>query len=457
VGGVASSLVLMTNLTKGSAGAATSINPPLPAKVAYCLYARKSTESEEQQVLSIDSQIKEMIKIAERDGLEIAEIRKESHSAKAVGQRDVFNELVVDIRSGKFTGILTWAPDRLSRNAGDLGALVDLMDQKALIEIRTFSQKFTNNPSEKFMLMILCSTAKLENDNKSENVKRGLRTRCEQGLRPSIAPTGYLNEKRKDKPCEVIVDPVRAPIIRQMFEKVANEQWSGRRIYQWLKNDLKFKTARGKYLSLSNIFIIFQKTFYYGLFEFPEGSGNWYTGQHTPIITKELYDRAREQLKRSEVKNDKEFAFTKLITCGLCGSGITASEKWKYQKNGNTHRYVYYGCTKKRDVNCQCGYIKEEEIIEQIVTMLDTLDMNELGIKQKFKDEVTRYNKFRRVALGKSREQNAELETFDAKSYAVYILTEGTITEKRELLSNLKSRLMLKNRVISIAKEEAAA
>ncbi len=446
----------MTNLIKGSVGAATSTNQPLPIKVAYCLYARKSTESEEQQVLSIDSQIKEMTRVAERDGLEIVEIRKESHSAKAVGQREVFNSLLKDIKDGKFNGILTWAPDRLSRNAGDLGSLVDLMDQKLLIEIRTFSQKFTNNPSEKFMLMILCSTAKLENDNKSENVKRGLRTRCEQGLRPSIAPTGYLNEKRKDKPCEVIVDPVRAPVIRQMFEKVANDQWSGRRLYLWLKNDLKFKTTNGKYLSLSNIFIILQKTFYYGVFEFPEGSGNWYTGQHTPIITKELFDRAREQLKRSEVKNDKEFAFTKLITCGLCGSGITASEKWKYQKNGNTHRYVYYGCTKKRDVNCQCGYIKEEEIIEQIIAMLDTLDMNELGIKQKFKDEITRYNKFRRIALGKSREQNAEPETFDAKSYAIYILTEGTITEKRELLSNLKSRLMLKNRVISLMPKETA-
>ncbi len=174
----------MTNQIKGSAGAATSTNQPLPVKVAYCLYARKSTESEEQQVLSIDSQIKEMIQIAERDGLTIAEIRKESHSAKAVGQREVFNELLKDIRSGKFNGILTWAPDRF-REMLVTSELVDLMDQKALVEIRTFSQKFTNNPSEKFMLMILCSTAKLENDNKSENVKRGLRTRCEQGFAPA--------------------------------------------------------------------------------------------------------------------------------------------------------------------------------------------------------------------------------------------------------------------------------
>lgn len=440
----------MTNQTIGSKGAGAQTKEQLPVKVKYCLYARKSTESEEQQVLSIDSQIKEMAKIAERDGLDIAEIRKESHSAKAVGQREVFNELVLDIRSGKFTGILTWAPDRLSRNAGDLGALVDLMDQKLLIEIRTYNQKFSNSPSEKFMLMILCSQAKLENDNKSENVKRGLRTRCEQGLRPSMAPTGYLNEKRKDKPCEVIVDSERAPIIKQMFEKVGNDQWSGRKIYHWLRFEMNFKTKGGKHLSLSNIYIILKNSFYYGVFEYPEKSGNWYTGQHKPIISQEIYDKAQEQLVRSEInKNNREFIFTKLISCGLCGSGITACEKFKNQKNGNVHRYIYYGCTKSKDKNCQCGYIREEEIIDQIVKILDTLDMNELGIKHKFKDEVARYNKFRKIALGKSKEKESG-ETFDMKAYAVYLLTEGSMAEKRELLANLKSRLTLKNKVLTL-------
>lgn len=394
-----------------------------------------------------------MIKIAERDGLEITEIRKESHSAKATGEREVFNGLLKDIRAKKFSGILTWAPDRLSRNAGDLGSLVDLMDQKALIEIRTFSQKFTNSPSEKFMLMILCSTAKLENDNKSENVKRGLRTRCEQGLRPSMAPTGYLNEKRKDKACQVIVDPVRAPIVKQMFEKVANEQWSGRKLYYWLRHDVKLTTEAGKSLSLSNIYMLLRKTFYYGIFEYPKGSGNWYTGQHTPIITKELYDRVQEQIVRSDINknSDKEFAFTKLIICGLCGSGVTACEKFKHQQNGNTHRYVYYGCTKAKDPSCKGGYISEDEIIGQITKMFDALNIDELGVRHKFKDEIARYNKFRRIALGRGREKEAE--EFNAKAYATYLLTEGSIAEKRELLSNLKSRLTLANKTIRLRQD----
>jgi site-specific DNA recombinase len=102
----------------------------LPQTVKYCLYARKSTESDERQALSIESQVKEMLAIAERDGLEIIDIRRESHSAKDSGQRAVFKELLDEIRSGRYTGILTWAPDRLSRNAGDLGSVVDLMDEK---------------------------------------------------------------------------------------------------------------------------------------------------------------------------------------------------------------------------------------------------------------------------------------------------------------------------------------
>ena len=113
-----------------------------------------------------------MLSLAEREHLHIAEIKRESHSSKEVGQRPVYNELISEIRQGKFNGILTWAPDRLSRNAGDLGSAVDLMDQGLLHEIRTYGQRFTNNPNEKFLLMILCSQAKLENDNRSINVIR---------------------------------------------------------------------------------------------------------------------------------------------------------------------------------------------------------------------------------------------------------------------------------------------
>ena len=422
-------------------------SPIIGTKIKYCLYARKSTEAEDKQALSIDSQIKEMIALAQRDNLEIVEIKRESHSSKEVGQREVFNQMIKEIREGRYNGILTWAPDRLSRNAGDLGSIVDLMDQKLLIEIRTYGQKFTNNPNEKFLLMILGSQAKLENDNKAVNVKRGLRTRCEMGWRPGVAPTGYLNEKHVDKKCQCRIDPKRAPIIKQMFEKVANEQWSGRKIFRWLL-DIGFKTKTGKSLVLANIYLILRNHFYYGEFEYPVGSGNWYIGKHVPIVTKELFDKVQMTINDNFVPKieSKEFAFTKLIKCGYCGSGISADEKFRKLKDGGVNRHVYYFCTKARNIDCKNQPISEADLISVLIELIDRIDLDELGIRDRIEKELARFNKFRIGVLGHKKEvSNSDI---DIRNYAKYLLKEGTIIEKRELLSLLKSKLILKDRKI---------
>lgn len=419
------------------------------APVKYLLYARKSTESDEKQALSIDSQVKEMLAIAEREGLEVVEIRRESHSAKDSGQRPVFKEILEDIRRERFNGIIVWHPDRLSRNAGDLGSLVDLMDQHLLHEIRTYGQIFTNTPSEKFLLMILCSQAKLENDNKSINVKRGLRTRVEMGLWPSNAPTGYIKEKRTDRKCESLIDPERAPVIKKIFEKVAYERWSGRKIYNWLKHDLNFRVLPSKkHLSLGNIYRVLENHFYYGVFEYPRNSGNWYQGKHEPIITKELFDLVQEQVKGNQLKTreEREFAFTRIMTCGLCGSGISACEKYKKLKGGGVNLHVYYGCTKARDKHCTCGYMNETDLIKQLQKLIDNVDLNETSIKKKVEAEVVRYKKFHRSLLGEG--SDMAVNDIDVKAYVKFLLKDGTLKEKRDILTHLQTKIMLANKIV---------
>ncbi len=421
-----------------------------PVRVKYCLYARKSSESEERQVLSIDSQIKEMLQLAEREGLEIVTMKRESHSAKETGQRPVFNEIVEELRAGKFNGILTWAPDRISRNAGDLGKIVDLMDSGKLHEIRTFGQKFSNNPNEKFLLMILGSQAKLENDNRGVNVKRGLRTRVEMGLWPGMAPLGYLNQKLMDRKCQLAIDPARAPVIKKIFEKVAYEQWSGRRVYNWLRFELNFHTRGNRPLTLSGVYKILDSTIYYGPFEYPKESGNWYQGKHEPLITKELYEKAQAHLKRDQiVRETKEFSFTKLFTCGYCQSGISAEEKWKQLKNGGSNRYIYYSCARSRDRNCKNQYIREEDLITELLKILDKVNLNELGMRQRLEDEIARFNIFQRSVLGSTDKVKNRADT-DIRNYAKYILKEGTVNEKRELLANLRSRIVYKDKKLTL-------
>jgi len=423
-------------------------------KSRYCLYARKSSESEERQVLSIDSQIKEMLQLAEREGLEIVSMKRESHSAKETGQRPVFNEIVEEIRDGKYNCILTWAPDRISRNAGDLGKIVDLMDAGKLLQIRTFGQTFSNNPNEKFLLMILGSQAKLENDNRGINVKRGLRTRVESGLWPGMAPLGYLNQKRMDKKCQILIDPDRAHVIKQMFEKVAYEGWSGRKVYNWLKFDLNFYTHGNKPLTLSGVYRIFNMTIYYGPFEDALNSGQWYQGSHEPIITKELFDKAQDRLKRDKiVRENREYAFTKLFTCGLCESGITAQEKYKELKDGTTAKYVYYSCSKSKDRNCKNKYIREEELIEELFKVIDKVSINELGMRMKLEEEIKRFNRLQRLATKGTPKYNINEDDVNTREYAKYVLREGTPLEKRELLGHLRSRLVLNDKKITLLEE----
>lgn len=330
------------------------------------------------------------------------------------------------------------------------GKVVDLMDAGILQEIRTYGQRFTNNPNEKFLLMILGSQAKLENDNRGINVKRGLRTRVEMGLWPGVAPVGYLNQKHMDKKCQVIIDPERGPIVKKMFEKMAYEKWSGRKIHHWLKFELNFHTVGNHNLALSNVFRILQNPFYYGVFEYPRKSGNWYQGKHEPIVMRELFEKANEQLKRDNIQRQShEFAFTKIMVCGLCGSSISAEEKYKLLKDGTTAKYIYYGCGRSKDRQCKNPYLREDELIEQLISVLDQLDLNKTGIEMKFEEELRRHNKFLRSVLGTRRPAGAHPEV-DLRTYAKYILKEGTNEEKRELIGCFKSRITVTKKVITI-------
>lgn len=428
-------------------------------QVRYCLYARKSTESDERQAMSIDSQIKEMTTLAEREGLLIKEVRQESHSAKSSGLRPVFNQLLIDIRAGLFDAILTWAPDRLSRNAGDLGTLVDLMDQGKLKTIRTFSQSFSDNPNEKFLLMILCSQAKLENDNRGINVKRGLRAKCEAGWRPGSAPVGYINRLTENRIAYIDLDPEIAPIVKEIFERVVYQGQSGRTIKYWL-DKTGFRTRVGKRMAISEVYRVLRKHFYYGMFEFPEDSGKWYQGKHPPIITKELFDQAQKLLAVPPRDwSKKDFPFKMLLKCGQCGASVTAEEKYKKLINGKFKRHVYYHCTRSVDYDCEQPYIPEDDLVKQILAKINEIEFDEKAIDEKMKQEIERYHRLRSVVLHQEMfEQQMEVLDYPIikekspeeriRDYVIHVLKTGYSEEKQEILALFKTRFILKDKQI---------
>lgn len=433
---------------------------PKPLILKYCIYARKSMEQEERQALSIESQLNEMKVIVERENLDVVDVKYESHSAKNSGQRPVFLQMIEDIKSGKYNAILTWNPDRLSRNAGDLGYLVDLMDKGLLQEIRTYNQLFSNSPNEKFLLMILCSQAKLENDNRGINVRRGLRTSVEKGLWPcSHPPLGYRKSKIKGEEGIVHLDKKDAVWIKGAFEKVAYEGYSIYQTIKWLKEQ-DARSCTGKLLNYSMVHAMLHNHFYYGKFEFPKKSGKWYKGIHKPAITKKLFDDVQEKIAQVERKKryrhskTAPFAFLRLIRCGTCGSGISAEEKYKTLKGtGEEAVYRYYVCARNRNRDCRERYISETQLMEELGRVIDKMEVDEIGMKQLLDYEIDRFYRLHAFVEGKPvQERDLEKQEFDLRKYAKTIFEEGTIDEQRDILKNLKGRLILKDKKIYLDK-----
>ncbi len=354
--------------------------------IPYVLYPRKSSDSEDRQVLSIDSQIDELKKIAKNLGLdtEALDIRPESYSAKVPG-RPVWNGILKDIKAGKIKGVIAWHANRLSRNSVDTGEMIYLMDLKKLVEVVTPSQTFLNTPNDKLMLNFFCSVAKYENDNKGVDVQRGLEKKAKLGWLPTGAKPGYMNDPYAEKGNKTVKeDPVRFPIIKEAWRLMLTGQYSVPKVLEIINVDLgyishKKKRIGGKPMLRNQLYEVFRDPFYYGRFEFPVGSGNWFDGQHKKMITEEEFWKVQSLFgdKGRPRPHTYKFAFTGMIRCGNCQAMITAENKLKRQKNGNEHRYIYYHCTRRKDPNCPEGVIEEEKLKAQVIEKLDEVEIPE--------------------------------------------------------------------------------
>src|SRR5438309_10120252 len=132
------------------------------------LYARKSTDVEDKQILSIDAQLNELREFAAREGVKIVEELVEKQSAKIPG-RPIFNQMLERIEAGEAEGILAWHPDRLARNSIDGGRIIYLLDTEAIKTLKFPTFRFESDPQGKFMLNIMFGQSKYYVDSLSEN------------------------------------------------------------------------------------------------------------------------------------------------------------------------------------------------------------------------------------------------------------------------------------------------
>ena len=322
------------------------------------LYARVSSKEQDEEGFSIPAQLKLLKDYAQKNKFRVVQEFIDIETAKRAGRTN-FNQMIEYFKLNKDTRfLLCEKTDRLYRNFKDYVNLEEFNLTIHLVKENEILSKESKS-HQKFIHGIKLLMAKNYIDNLSEETRKGMLQKAHEGYYPSFAPLGYDNiEKNMNgKKIKAIgIDKSRSYIIRKIFELYADGDYSLLRIAE-LANQEGLRSRKGYKIHKSTIHKILRDPIYYGNFMW---RGELYKGTHQPIISKELFDQVQEKLdgyNRPKQTKRHNFAFTGLLTCGICGCAITSEIK--------KGKYIYYHCTRHKG-KCGNTAIREENLVQKL-------------------------------------------------------------------------------------------
>jgi site-specific DNA recombinase len=331
------------------------------------LYARVSSKEQDKEGFSIPAQLKLLKEYAAAQGFRVAQEYIDIETAKETG-RSAFGDMVAYLKARRSVRVLlVEKTDRLYRNLKDWVTVDDLN-----VEIHFAKEGVVlsreSRSSEKFMHGIKVLMAKNYIDNLSEEARKGMQEKAEQGIWPTVAPLGYRNVAGPDGKKIIEPDPKAAPMIVRLFEWYASGSLSLRQVAKKVRDAGLVHRKSGAPVPTSTIHSILRNRLYSGEFQW---NGRLYFGKHQPLVPRELWERVQDVLDGRHTKKQRRvkhnFAFSGLIACGHCGCAIVGEIKKK--------RYVYYHCTGYKG-RCDEPYVREEVLERQFSDLLGLLSFD---------------------------------------------------------------------------------
>jgi DNA invertase Pin-like site-specific DNA recombinase len=367
------------------------------------VYLRVSSKEQGQEGFSLGAQQKLALEYAKKHNLEVVgPFFGGVESAWGKKDREEFNKLLDYAKKYKdVKHIIFDVLDRMTRNDTDKVRIIRLMkEHDKTIHFSRSNRIYSKNlnPDDEFVLDMEVAVAKKMSNDISRKTKMGMIEKAEQGIFPSCAPIGYKNNKTD---CSIEVDPVIAPLIKSLFEKAALgyslEQLADMMFVEGLRG------KDGNRIRPNFAHKILHSTFYYGVFQWADNS---YNGTHTPLITKELWDKVQRKLAESaqHCHSKHNHAFKGLLRCEDCGClfiGTVATNRYN-------SKYSYYRCSHGKGRHHGRGYLTENQIEKELGTFVGNISLPDDVVKIIIKGLRCRGMKAARITS--SRKENLEAE-----------------------------------------------
>lgn len=378
----------------------------MPAK-SYFSYVRVSTQRQGELGTSLVEQCAAIERYAAKFNLEITERYEERETAARQG-RPVFLEMLKRLKKGKACGVIIHKIDRSARNLKDWADLGSLIDTG--LEVHFASESLDlNSRGGRLSADIQAVVAADYIRNLREEVKKGFYGRLKQGLYPMPAPAGYVDvgQGQPKQP-----HPVYAPIIKRAFELYATGRYGIVALLERVTK-LGLRNKNGNPISKNAFNRMLKNEFYTGVIRI-EKTGEMFRGQHQPVVSRSLFERAQNVMsgKTNDKRKTHFFCFRRLVSCAGC--------RWKLIPE-RQKGYAYYRCQTKA---CTQKTVREELLESGFAEVLKNLRFDE------------RENQYLKRILA---ERRGETETFIQRQRQAFALQlEGC----RQRLSKLTDALI---------------
>jgi site-specific DNA recombinase len=239
------------------------------------IYARVSSKEQEKEGYSIPAQLKLLREYASAKDLSVLHEFVDVQTAKRDGRRGFTAMLAFFKKHTAERGVLlVEKTDRLYRTFRDYVPLDELGIEIHFVKESTIISPDSHS-SQKLMHVIKVGMAKQYIDNLSEEARKGLREKADEGIFPGKAPLGYSNVKRADGKRVIEPDPNLAPHVTRMYERYSTGLHSIEAVKNLaLADGVRFRRT-GAQISVATVHNILRSPIYMGEFDWkPANSGS---------------------------------------------------------------------------------------------------------------------------------------------------------------------------------------